>query len=350
MEVNEQFVALLQRHGGQFRKNGRIHMPCPDCGSYNERKEKFSASPDGRFNCLVCGFGGAGIDDITPFLKGVVNADPAPWKGELVERPKRIPAWTKWTRKDYEAKYCASPRDIARAWGKYKALPYDVIKSRGLGLGVLPCSKCRHPRLVLPVFNEQGGVSNLRGRQIDCDCDMKWTASGGWTADNLSPYNLLEMPDGVEWGAVWIGENPVDALRVNIANETMWGVAAYSASYWYDRWALALLAKGGARPIYMVAMDNDLVGNGGGKRRAEFMKQWMEDKGLKREPKFVPSGIKIANSLLHWSANANPENSEEEYAVWLKFRGQKAMVRLLEYPPSLPVKADLGDFLDMESD
>lgn len=334
MNQNQEFVELLLRHGAQYRRGDRLHMPCPSCGAWNEKEEKFSASQDGRFNCFRCHFSGAGTAAIVELLGEPRDERPVhTLPGKLAPAPKRVHAWTKWSRNDYEARYTSDPRAVVRAWRAYKDIPVGVIRSRGLGLGVLPASRCKHTRLILPIFDRHGAVVNLRGRRIDCDCEAKWTASGGWTADKLMPYNLVEMPHR-EWGAVWITENPVDALMVNVTDETMWGVATLSASYWWERWGKAILARGGYRPVYMVAMDNDLVGNGGGKRRQEFLAAEAERRG--REIKdFEPSGVKIANSLLTLSKGNDPE-------IYPHFRGEPAIVSLFEYPDDAPYKADLG--------
>jgi hypothetical protein len=108
---------------------------------------------------------------------------------------------------------------------------------------------------------------------MGCACDPKadkWLVAGGTKLANLPLYGSDDLSRGC---VVWLVENCVDARL--ITQETPFvGCAMYSVSYWRDEWAKTLLA---VRPeIVVVALDNDLVGNGGARRHEEFAKMWKE--------------------------------------------------------------------------
>jgi hypothetical protein len=90
---------------------------------------------------------------------------------------------------------------------------------------------------------------------------------------------------------IWIVENPVDALMLSERTEYA-GVATYSVSYWTEAWTRRLIE---AQPeLVVVAFDNDLPGNGGSARRAEFEREWLKTHNL-----LPPSGgVKVVNRLL----------------------------------------------------
>lgn len=255
------------------------HADCPFCGkSAAQGQTHFSYSQHG-YKCFVCGNGG-GLGQLAGKLGRGVTAVYTP------PCPKPIKPRAGWLDNAPEivARFAAHPDRVA-LWQDYKPLSEDVIFSANLGVGVLPASKCRHHRLVLPICND-GRVVCLRGRRLDCDCP-KWLASGGWSLGSLPLYNLGAMPDG---GVLWIVENPVDALLIGQFTPYT-GAATLSVSYWRDEWADAIAER---RPsLVVVAYDNDLPGNGGAWRRDEMIKAWAA--GGKTIPN--AAGVKLANEL-----------------------------------------------------
>jgi hypothetical protein len=129
---------------------------------------------------------------------------------------------------------------------------------------------------------------------LGCECG-KWLSSSGTILELLPLYNAEALKPGC---VVWIVENPVDALLIT-DNTPYIGVAVYSTSYWRDAWLDTLRA---AQPeMIIVALDNDLVGNGGAQRRGEFIQDW-----LSNHPK-VPEacGIKLVNHLNRHGLKSN---------------------------------------------
>jgi hypothetical protein len=183
------------------------------------------------------------------------------------------------------ARYEAASGLLA-AWAAYKPLCPETIRAHHLGLGVLPASKCRHPRLIVPIYRD-GQPVGLRGRAIDCDC-AKWLAPAGTVIADYPLYNQEALTSG---HVVWITENPIDALMLTERTPYV-GVATYSVSYWQDAWLGALQA---AQPeAVVIAYDNDIPGNGGAAGRAEMERAWLQ--AHPRVPD--PSGPKLANRLL----------------------------------------------------
>jgi hypothetical protein len=210
--------------------------------------------------------------DRVPFREALVILG-----GQVAAHPQRQPAPRAMEAVDHawmhDARYLQSIQshpDRVRLWQEYKPIPAALIERQGLGVGVLPMSHCRHTRLIVPVF-AAGALVGLRGRRISCQCDGNWLVSSGTTPANLPLYNL----DAARPGCVlWIVENCADALLVEAATPYI-GAACYSTSYWTLAWTEAIVSLRPASVV--VALDNDLVGNGGAARRGEFIAAWQRD-------------------------------------------------------------------------
>ena len=258
------------------------HTACPACGSESSPKDPhFSFSVSG-YHCFVCGASGSlkalgkllNVENITMGHMTYI-AKKAPRKPSCGHLGPFVDRATK------------NPRRV-ELWNSYKPLSLETLERMQLGVGVLPYSRCKHERLIVPVYAGPQLVG-LRGRQIDCDCG-KWLASAGWSIDLAPLYNS----DAISIGQViWIVENPVDALMLSERTEYA-GVATYSVSYWTEAWSNRLIE---AQPeLVIVAYDNDLVGCGGGSRRDEFIRKWLEDPKHKVVP--PANGPALANKLL----------------------------------------------------
>lgn len=283
METNNTLSTIHAALHGDKRGHD-YHTDCPFCGKPAQRGQThFSYSAQG-YKCFVCGNGGGLAALATRLGQATTAVYSAP-------KPKPIKRRAAWLDRagDLVARYTAHPQRVA-LWQAHKPISEEMILAKNLGVGVLPSSKCRHERLILPIYNE-GKVVCLRGRRLACDCP-KWLASGGWRLETLPLYNLDALPEG---GILWIVENPVDALMIGKATPYT-GAATLSVSYWRDEWAAAIVEK---RPsLVVVAYDNDLPGNGGGWRREEMIKVW--------GGKIIPeaAGVKLANVLQSAGLNA----------------------------------------------
>lgn len=259
------------------------HTDCPFCGKPATRGQTHFSYSERGCTCFVCGNGG-GLVKLARQLGQKVTAVAQPVR---IKPVKNSAAWLD-NAGELVARYTAHSRRVA-LWREYKPLDTETITGNHLGVGILPYSQCHHPRLILPICNEAGRVVCLRGRRLDCDCP-KWLASGGWSLNSLPLYNLDALPEG---GVLWIVENPVDALLIGQFTPYT-GVATLSVSYWRDEWAKAIVEK---RPsLVVVAYDNDLAGNGGAWRRAEFMAEWLANAKVRATPQ--ARGVMVVNALL----------------------------------------------------
>lgn len=305
------YEALVSHTRGDVDRHGECHITCPECGSESSpRNVKCSFSVKG-FKCFVCGAGYS----LAHLARRVNLASGEFIPVERVRKPQNsrssnIPYWMTHEGSQAALRAFESHPRRFELWDAYKLLGHELIQEKRLGVGRLPASRCKHERLIVPVFDGTLLVG-IRGRAIDCSCG-KWLCSGGWELERVPLYNQ----DGLRPGCVvWIVENPVDALMLSERTPYV-GVATYSVSYWREAWTRALLE---ARPeVVVVAFDNDLVGLGGDERREEFIAQW-----LKTHPT-VPraNGIELTNRLRKAGINAYP------------FRWGKA-----------PHKADIGNLL-----
>jgi hypothetical protein len=287
------FTQLVRYLAADVDHRGWATLDCPECGAVGTVKDPkcgFGPHKDGyMWKCFVCGEHG-GLKDLAERVKlsdhTFYNAPV-----RLQEAPRRVYSWM------------ADPEPIIRRyeaherrfelWQAHKPVSVETIRQARLGVGVLPASRCHHERLIVPIFDGTMCVG-LRGRWMGCACDArkdKWLVAGGTVLENLPLYNAGALRPGC---VVWMVENCVDA-RLITQNTPFVGVAVYSTSYWRDAWLEPLQA---AHPeVIVVALDQDLVGNGGAARRQEFIRLW-----FKEHPKAtsIPkcNGVERVNALL----------------------------------------------------
>lgn len=239
---------------------GDCHITCPYCGKSPPNHCSFS---DAGFICFVCQEKG----NLRRLYSKVVDPEKAPlnipkikFKRSILPTVKRVPYWKKLTKLQYMTKFI-TPHDVEYLWDTYyKTIPNDIVANSFLGYGKLPRSKCKHHRLILPMFDKNDKLVCIRGRRIDCDCP-NWLASGGWHLDEIPLFNSMNINQG---DIVVIGENPIDALLSNsqslggLIDETspITGVATLSVAYWKPHWTLSL--KKAYKTIIMY--DNDQPG------------------------------------------------------------------------------------------
>jgi hypothetical protein len=277
------FEDLMYHTGAVPDRRGEHHITCPDCTHESTPRAPHCSFNEQGWFCFSCGAGGS-LKSLAERLNVPVSERPqiTPRKS-LQEAPRRAYPWQHDP--DILYAYESHPQRFL-AWERYKPLPRPVIEAKRLGVGRLPSSKCPHERLIVPVLDE-GEMVGLRGRSLGCECG-KWLVAAGTHLNRQPLYNQDALTNNQ---VVWIVENPVDALMVAVSTPFV-GLASYSTSWWRAEWTEVLKL---ARPeLVMVAYDQDLVGNGGGDRRAEFVAEW-----LKSHPRVPESrGIKLVNTLL----------------------------------------------------
>jgi len=152
---------------------GYVHTTCPGCGRDKKHFAVFVKGDFMRGRCVACGHWMNQNAIVETYLKGVpLELRAAPVK---VKRP--TPGEPKWKAHADELQFhFSSATNIVQLWQAYKPLPVELILERGLGVGVIPASQCKHRRLTVPMY-QNGKVISWRARAFECDC-KSW----------LSPY------------------------------------------------------------------------------------------------------------------------------------------------------------------
>lgn len=272
---------------GRGDQKEEAHLACPACGHVSSPKSPHcSFSPRG-WKCFVCGSGGSLLD----LAKRVGLEDGRYIPPILVEQPVRKLDTPRWMATDVANRLLwgwEHHPDRFDFWQTYKPLTEAIIRRKRLGVGKLPQSQCQHDRLIVPIFDVDGQLVGIRGRALACRCP-KWLVAKGTTPARMPLYNADALTPGC---VVWVVENPIDALMVNLSSPFI-GVASYSTSYWEARWTATLLA---VQPEFVIiAYDNDLVGNGGALRRNQMITAWQTSHPGKVPPS---RGVKLVNHLL----------------------------------------------------
>lgn len=254
-ELRALLPGIEKRIGG---KDQVVPTACPFCGKGNDREMHCSYGeifPNGDmgFKCFSCG-----IAQSLPGLYSVMTGQDT--KRDFVaaklppSRERQKPYW-KSNSDEYLRKF-RSAGSLFEAWYDYRRITPDIVKKYCLGLGVLPQSRFKDIRLIVPIM-QRGEVAMFRGRKITGD-GAKWTSSGGVSpADIQLPFvGLIKSGD-----IVFIVENPVDAILVNeFSRDGVSAVAALSTNYWYPHWTSRL--KDAKPSLVITAFDNDVAGEG----------------------------------------------------------------------------------------
>ena len=306
------FNELIKFTNAALDRHLEAHITCPDCGHWSTPiKPHCSFSERGWF-CFVCGTSGS-LEALALKL-GLGERIYRPQISPPKEKPTTIPPWRLHS-EILLSRLENHPRRF-ELWQDYKPLACQTIADHRLGIGRLPGAACPHERLIVPVFWGTQ-LMGLRGRKIDCDCHAKWLAAPGSPLESLPLYNDEALGRGQ---VIFILENQVDALLLTQEKSPWIGVAIYSTSYWKQEWVVRL--RWADPEMVIVALDNDLVGNGGGTRRPEFAAEWKRNHN-DRLPK--SRGIYITNEL-------NAAGVKTALFDW----------------GDAPVKADIGDLLVKE--
>ncbi len=247
---------LLERidaHFGYPRPDRRSErwVPCPLHGE--RRRNSFSYSERG-FNCFACGARG-GLRRLAEQL-GVGDGPPLPFprmrRRPVVRPPQPVPV-RDWQRdpRILDRFQPIPPEGLAYAYSR--GLTDASIRRWRIGWGLLPASRAKFPRLILPVI-ESGRVVGLRGRAVDPRDDApKWLVAAG------SKTTLFAREELRAGGTVIVTEAPLACVLVMQERPDVVAVASTAGcGTWRDEWTAAIAAS---RPSAVITwMDNDEAG------------------------------------------------------------------------------------------
>jgi hypothetical protein len=189
------------------------------------------------------------------------------------------------------AQYHDNPARFAR-WREYKPVTEETIERFGFGLGRLPFQDeagqwymSKTEWLTVPVY-DAGNLVALRGRNLT-NKGAKWICA---TGSDVALWNV----DGVRAGStVWLCENYVDAALLMQKYPKWDAVSIGGSTTWRRKFAHQLAARRPAQIV--VALDNDLPGNGGGARREQWLEEWRAQHPHAKPPD--ANGPKIVEEL-----------------------------------------------------
>jgi ribosomal protein S27E len=243
------YQRLIEHYQPQYGRRW-LSIQCPSCGHEAEKSQRAATSmSETGWKCQVCGEGGTltdlakrtGVDGndmpaYTPYQKAVKAHKPANWTKD--------PQW-------YLDRFLQHPERLQR-WQSYKRLSLESIARYRLGYGVLPASKCQHPRLIVPLFHQKQ-IVGFRGRQIACQC-TKWLSSGG-------SQNICVGLGAIKPGdRVALIENEVDRILCQEHDPSVKMLALpFGVASWQAEWTEELKRR---KPAHvLIILDNDLAGN-----------------------------------------------------------------------------------------
>lgn len=282
-----QYPWLSQQRGGWPDRRGEYWALCP----FHADRESgsFSFSERG-YKCFACGAHG-GLSRLAETL-GLVEGWSAPLRllprpaAKTPATPRPEPAW----QKDPRVLDRFQPLGpLARQYCHRRGLRDETIARWRLGCGVLPASRAKLPRLILPVF-AAGQLVGLRGRALlPEDKEAKWLQSAG------SRTTLFGADCLASGRTVIVTEAPLSAiLAMQEAPEVVAAVAGTAgAGCWRPEWTEAIARS---RPAWALV--------------------WYDC-----DPAGLTNGVKVVNALLEAGVRA----------------------RLYRWPAGTPPKTDLAD-------
>jgi len=256
---------VLARVDAQFGyprpdRRGERWVPCPLHGE--RRRNSFSYSTRG-YNCFACGAAGGlrklaellGLGSAAPLtmLRPLRARRPARRAPETPERP--------WQRdpRILERFQPIPPEGLAYAYSR--GLTDESIRRWRIGWGMLPASRARFPRLILPVI-ECGRVVGLRGRAVDPrDNAPKWLQSAGskttlFGAETLGEGKIVIVTEAPLSAILAIQEH--SEIATVIGDEISAVASTAGCATWREEWTDLIAAS---RPAAVVVwMDHDEAG------------------------------------------------------------------------------------------
>lgn len=280
------FTELCYRLNQAPDRHGEVMVDCPSCGKPAKRGQvHFSFSERGS-HCFVCGYS-ASLRQLAEHY-GIVDGSPiVPRPLPPPPKPKPEPEWTRQA--EFWRRYLPLP-PIALDYCARRGLTRETAERWRLGWGVLPSSRCRLPRLIVPSF-EDGHLVGLRGRAVLTeDTDAKWLTAGGSRA-------ALWGGDELRVGApLIITEAPLSAMLAMQEASDISAVAICSASTWREEWTERIRA---ARPeSILVVLDNDAAGLAGGVRVVNDLLKAGLAARLYRWPRLTPEHADLADLVV----------------------------------------------------
>lgn len=258
------YQRLLDHYQPQYGRTWKS-ISCPSCAHVADKSSRAATSmSENGWKCQVCGESG----DLWDLAKRCGLADMAVEThrndSQTRSEQKRLPA--QWTRKPqaYLDKFLEHPERLQR-WQAYKPLSLEAISRYKLGYGVLPASKCQHPRLIVPLFSN-GQIVGFRGRAVRCQC-TKWLSSGG------SVNTCIGLDDIQTGDRVALIESEVDRILCQERNPAVKMLALpFGVASWQDTWTAELVTR---KPQHvLIILDNDLAGNPNTEAYHYGLEQW----------------------------------------------------------------------------
>jgi DNA primase len=273
---------LSHRRGQWPDRRGEFWALCPFHG--DNEPGSFSFSERG-YKCFACDARG-GLRKLAEAL-GLADNTPLPFRRPRRVKPAPKPREAYWQKQpDIWRQFLDLP-DIARDYYHQRGFTDATIERWRLGYGVLPASRCKHPRLIWPIF-EDGQLVAIKGRAIHPeDTDKKWLQSAGGRAALFGTETLGQGK------MVIIAEAPYSAMLAHQEAPEIAALAIGGATVWRDEWTAKIIKS--QPSMALVWLDYDSAGLGG--------------------------AVKIVNSLLAAGVRA----------------------RLYHWPPGTPEKCDLAD-------
>ena len=156
-------------HAALDNRHCEAHLACPECGHASSPKSPHcSFSPQG-WHCFSCGAGGS-LQNLAERVELEIGSYEAPARPQ--EAPRAPATWL--SNAEHLVRGYESHSDAWRLWQAYKPVSQVDFERCRLGVGVLPMSKCKHERLIVPILDGTM-IVGLRGRAMGCDCG-KWLA------------------------------------------------------------------------------------------------------------------------------------------------------------------------------
>lgn len=299
--MSDLLTPIATRLHAELRYDKRYHADCPFCGKEAKRGQKhFSFCEEGYF-CHVCQEGGS-LNKLARHLAIQPSADYRPVRPQRQQQP-ALPREWQHNPERYVQRFCEAPSRL-HDWQSYKPLSLETIAKYRLGVGILPSSRVKQRRLIVPVYSK-GQVVALHGRAyMPGDDEAKWLTAAGSRKDVL--FNADALKPGT---TVIICENMVDCLLAQEAADCV-AVAAGGVS-WREEFSQIIAAS---RPKHVIVwLDNDLVGQANAETHRLLIAEWRREMQARVAAGKIPripspperQGPKIANSLLSLGVKAS---------------------------------------------
>lgn len=345
------FQAILSAHNLQADRRGECHIRCPKCGREPKANQvHFSFSVKGG-KCFVCNWGtslrgvAAELGQMSPDeLAQMTTNGP----DVLALKPKKMASWTR-NPEAYLNEYLRAP-DRVDQWQRYKPLRLESISRWELGVGVLPASRCKHRRLIIPA-RVDGKIVAFRGRILKengCDCDTR-RAKGlrpvceegcncdKWLTCGSSQTVLFNAERLCAGATVIICENMLDTILAMERFPVVAVCGTAGAGTWKSEWTDQILDSQPKQII--VWFDNDLAGLPNEETYAKLISEWkVKQEELLKARKIAkignppePNGQRLVNAL-------NKAQADRP--------GKKVPVKPVKWPSGTPIKHDIADALE----